>query len=374
MTDLCICGEPGLHPIWRESEQAMGWCCPPCLTKLQQRPKGDFLDQLRRHVPELRVHWDDMPACRRTNMIRMVGQVGVPQHKGQPDYHKEHKDGRTTHYECSCGWRSRVRWQPRAWDKGRWTYHSIELLSAGWDTPNANGDRFGPSVLRDLWGPYLTTHDEFVARVPAEKKAALAAGFKALLKKPMSLGVPAHIMGVDKAKGPDHTAIQFLPARIVEAPFHDHCLGVVCKRCDEAFCEDDMADKDHCPLCSLDVIDEAVSIEMHMKKGHSERCAKRMVLGCQESGECEGSIRIPDGPITARIAGAPIAGTNPTITSPHVHILDQGKTLCSFNALPPSGWPENHRWVSPAEADQATCIGCCEALEFLPDSAFKLEK
>ncbi len=37
MIDLCICGEPGLHPIWRQAEQALGVICPPCLTTLQMQ-------------------------------------------------------------------------------------------------------------------------------------------------------------------------------------------------------------------------------------------------------------------------------------------------------------------------------------------------
>lgn len=44
-------------------------------------------------------------------------------------------------------------------------------------------------------------------------------------------------------------------------------------------------------------------------------------------------------------------------TTPTVHILRAGRTLCNMPGLP-KDWPKDHVWVGDAQAEEATCARC----------------
>lgn len=44
-----------------------------------------------------------------------------------------------------------------------------------------------------------------------------------------------------------------------------------------------------------------------------------------------------------------------------VHILARGLPRCRFSTDVPRDWPKGHKWVSDADADQATCQACLDA-------------
>lgn len=56
---------------------------------------------------------------------------------------------------------------------------------------------------------------------------------------------------------------------------------------------------------------------------------------------------------------------------PKVHILSRGLPRCRFSTKVPRDWPKGHKWVSDADADQATCQACLEEKKTVP-SAEKL--
>ena len=50
---------------------------------------------------------------------------------------------------------------------------------------------------------------------------------------------------------------------------------------------------------------------------------------------------------------------------PTVHALWHGFPLCRFSLSVPASWPDNHFWISAADADpsEVTCRRCREEME-----------
>lgn len=144
----CRCGEPGIHPTWLRAE-GLTWLCPPCVEqiKARARPLTAFSQRVGYAIPEMRAHWEVSPRCRNL-AFRTVDAA----QEGPSVRFVDPSDGLHTHYECKCGWRGKILWNPRNRSRTHpdrtksWTFVDF-IGSTIPDRPNANGDVFGKSCI-----------------------------------------------------------------------------------------------------------------------------------------------------------------------------------------------------------------------------------